>query len=264
MVTVPTKVATRIAQGIRAFQPVLESARARDINESDTVTIVKDMLAQVFGYDKYAEVTSEFAIKGSYVDLAVKMDGKPYLLIEVKAVGTELDEKHLRQAVDYGANEGIEWVALTNGVTWRAYKITFAKPITQELVVDIDFLALNPRSDESVSGVFALTREGVLKSALQVHLEQRQASNPYVMAAIVLSEPVVDMIRREVRRLNAEVRLTEDEVRAVLVEGVLKRDVTDGEKADAARAKVKRAGARSLRVQGKDDAPATTTSTPNA
>ena len=40
------------------FQPIIVAAKARDVGESDTVTIVKDMLADVFGYDKYAEVIS--------------------------------------------------------------------------------------------------------------------------------------------------------------------------------------------------------------
>ena len=35
--------------------------------------LVKDLLAEVFGYDKYAELTSEHAIRGTYCDLAVKV-----------------------------------------------------------------------------------------------------------------------------------------------------------------------------------------------
>ena len=69
MASAPKKVAERIAAGIKRYQPILESAKSRDVGESDTVTIVTDMLADVFGYDKYAEVTSEFSICGTYCDL---------------------------------------------------------------------------------------------------------------------------------------------------------------------------------------------------
>ena len=65
MASIPKKVAERLVGGIKRFQPILSAARARDVGESDTVTIVKDMLADVFGYDKYSEVTSEFAIRGT-------------------------------------------------------------------------------------------------------------------------------------------------------------------------------------------------------
>ena len=42
------------------------------------------MLAGVFGYDKYSEVTSEFAIRGTYCDLAIKIDGALKTLIEAE------------------------------------------------------------------------------------------------------------------------------------------------------------------------------------
>ncbi len=52
--------------------------------------IVTDMLAEVFGYDKFSEVTAEHAIRGTYCDLATKLDGTVQSLIEVKAIGLEL------------------------------------------------------------------------------------------------------------------------------------------------------------------------------
>jgi hypothetical protein len=69
------------------------------------------MLADLLGYDKYAEVTTEFAIRGTYVDLAVKVDGQVRFLVEVKPVGAELRDAHVKQAIDYGASQGVEWIA---------------------------------------------------------------------------------------------------------------------------------------------------------
>ena len=150
MAAVPKKVAERLVAGIKRYQPILSAAKARDVGEADTVTIVKDMLADVFGYDKYADVTSEYAIRGTYCDLAIKMDGQLQTLIEVKAIGLDLKDSHVKQAVDYAANQGVDWVLLTNGLTWRVYHIIFAKPIDQELVLEIDFCALSPRSEGDV------------------------------------------------------------------------------------------------------------------
>ena len=75
MASAPKKVVERLVAGIKRFQPILSAAKARDVGESDTVTIVKDMLADVFGYDKYSEVTSEYSIRGTFCDLATKIDG---------------------------------------------------------------------------------------------------------------------------------------------------------------------------------------------
>ena len=124
MPRIPQKVARRLSFGLKQFQPILESARSRDLNESDTVSIVTDILSEIFGYDKYNEVTSEYAIKGTYCDLAIKLNGKLHYLIEVKAIGSDLKEHHVKQAVDYAANEGVDWVLLTNGINWRVSRVS--------------------------------------------------------------------------------------------------------------------------------------------
>ena len=110
MVRVPKKVGERLIKEVRHFQRILRQARDRDVNESDTVTIIADMLERIFGFDKYTEVTSELAIRGTFCDLAVKIDDAVQYLIEVKAIGLQLKDTHLRQAVNYGANHGVPWV----------------------------------------------------------------------------------------------------------------------------------------------------------
>jgi hypothetical protein len=37
---------------LRRYQKIIESARARDVGESDTCVIVSDFLSDVLGYDK--------------------------------------------------------------------------------------------------------------------------------------------------------------------------------------------------------------------
>src|SRR6187402_2999550 len=88
--SISAKVSQRIAAGLRKFQPVLAAAKARDVNESDTVVIVTDLLHEVFGYEKYADITSEHMVRSTFCDLATKIDGRLALLIEVKAIGTDL------------------------------------------------------------------------------------------------------------------------------------------------------------------------------
>ena len=73
MASISNKVKERFIVGIKRFQPILSAAKARDVNESDTVTIVNDLLAYVLGYDKYSEITSEFVIRGTYVDTSLTM-----------------------------------------------------------------------------------------------------------------------------------------------------------------------------------------------
>jgi predicted type IV restriction endonuclease len=247
MANIPKRVADRLVAGIKRYQPILASAKSRDIGEADTVTIVKDLLADVFGYDKYSELTSEYSIRGTYCDLATKIEGTLQTLIEVKAVGLDLKDQHVKQAIDYAANQGVDWVLLTNGMQWRVYHVVFAKPIGQELIVDIDFCALNPRSVNDVETLFLWCKEGWQKSVLGEYRDQRQALSRFSVAAVLQSEPVVSMIRRELRRLSPDIRIETEEVEAVLINEVLKRDVLDGDQAAEAKKKLARALQRRLR-----------------
>lgn len=248
MAKLPKRATERISAGLKRFQPILVAAKSRDVNESDTVVIVTDLLQEIFGYDKYTEITSEFMIRGTFCDLAVKLDGVLALLIEVKAIGLDLKEQFVKQAVDYAANQGVEWVALTNGAVWHVYKIGFGKPIQHELVVDFDLVAMNPRKDEHIELLGLLAKEGWQKANLGEYHTQRQALSRFTLGALILSEPVLDVLRRELRRLSPDVRLDTDEIKAALGADVLKREVLEGEQADAARRQVARAAGKALRT----------------
>jgi len=247
MASVPTRVAGRISTGLKKFQPILASAKARDLGEADTVTIIKDLLHEVFGYDKYGEITSEHAIRSTFCDLAVQIDGQLAMLIEVKAIGLDLKDNHVKQAVDYAANKGCDWVLLSNGIIWRVYKVVFAKPIDAELVIELNLLELNARSDSHIEMCWLLAKEGWQKARLGEYHTQRQALSRFSIAAVVLSDPVLDATRRELRRLSPDVKLSTEEIAAVLRDEVLKREVLSGDKADAARRMVSRAAKKALR-----------------
>ncbi len=92
--------------------------KKRDVSEVDTVVIIGDMMADVLGYEKYVEISTEFAVMGTYVDLAVKVGNDIHFLVEAKAIGIHSQGPACSgKRSDYGANQGIKWPILTNGVT---------------------------------------------------------------------------------------------------------------------------------------------------
>jgi len=249
--SISKRVTTRIVSQLKRYQPILTDAKRRDISEADTVVIVGDMLADILGYDKYQEITAEFAIRGTYVDLAVRVKNDIRFLVEVKAIGTELKDNHVKQAIDYGANQGIEWALLTNGTQWRIYKILFTKPIDKTLVFEADLSTLNLRDDDSIECIGTLSREGFTQSSMDALVQQKLATNKFTVAAVLLSDPVVLMARRELRRLYPAVRIEEDILRSVIQDEALKREVVDGEGAKAAQDELKRAGRAAKRQKAK-------------
>lgn len=241
MATIPKKVTDRIAKTLGNFQKILANAKDRDVNEADTVTIVADIVSNVFGFDKYTEITSEYCIRGTYCDLAVKVDGKPQYLIEVKAIGLTLKDNHLRQAINYGANQGIQWVVLTNGIVWEIYSIRLEKTVQHELVCSIDLLATSPRKSEDQEKLWLLCKEGLTKAAMDEFAQRAQSVNRFVIGAILAGDEVANTVRKELRKIVPGLKVENGEIQRILKSEILKREVFEGDPATKAAGILKRA-----------------------
>jgi hypothetical protein len=238
MATIPNKVLVRLASGIKKFQGILKSAKERDINESDTAAIVMDILAELFGYDKYSEITSELDIKKTYCDLAIKIGDETKFLLEIKAIGIDLKPEHIRQAVNYGSNKGTDWVILTNGGHWCIFKIIFGKPLSYDLIYEFEFFSLNSKKVSDIEYLYYISKESIGRSALEDFLAERQSLNKFFIGQILITDPVLECIKKTIRRINTDVKVSTGEIKDVLILDVIKREVFDDEKSDDAKKKI--------------------------
>ena len=95
-------------------------------------------------------------------------------------------DNHVKQAVDYVANKGCEWVCLTNGINWRVYKVTFGKPIAHETDVEFDLLAMSHRDASHVELLGLLAKEGWQKSRIGEYHFYKEALSKFMVGAILL------------------------------------------------------------------------------
>jgi hypothetical protein len=246
----------RARGNLRKYQKALEGARTRDVGESDTCVIISDFFADVLGYDKYNELTTEFAIRSTFCDLAIKIRGHLEFLIEVKSIGTDLKDIHARQAIDYAANQGVDWVLLTNGARWKAYKLRFEKPIQFDEVFAIDLLDPDCKPNQLLEKLYLISKEAGGGSAMETYHRQQQAKSRYVVGQLLLSEPLLATARRELRRRFPEVRVTTSELGELLSNEVIKRDVLEGERAEAAERTLRKSARRRLRAKATEEADA--------
>ena len=253
---VSKKVSDRIVQQLKKYQPILSDAQDRDISESDTVVIIADMLADILGYNKYTEITTEFAIRGTYVDLAVKVGADVRFLIEVKAIGVALKDSHIKQALDYGANHGVEWVVLTNGAIWQIYKIHFHKPIDKSLIFQTDLLQKNVRNQQLIECFGNLSREGFTQSSMTAFYQRQQVTSKFSIAAVLTSPPMLQALKRELRHIGGNIKIQVDQLKAQLQNEVLKRETVDGEEAKQAADFLKQAAKSVAKSKTKKEAKA--------
>jgi predicted type IV restriction endonuclease len=234
--TIPAKFTKRINENLKKYQGVITQIKKKDANESDTVTVITDILQDIFGYDKYSDITSEYAIKGTYCDLAILDAHKKIgFLIEVKAISVTLNDNHIKQAVDYGANAGVNWVLLTNAETWMLYKIKFGKPIDKELVAEFNLSSINPKVDKELEALFVISKEGQEKSTIEDFYSSIQVKNKFIIGCLLNSEEVYSLIRRTMKKLFIDVRISEQEIADIMMNDIIKREVIDSEESKKAK-----------------------------
>jgi hypothetical protein len=146
-----TEVRDRLKAAIRRYSKPLADLVARDANEGDTRLLVTDFLCDGLGFDKYADLTTEYQVKGEFADYGLRIDRELVAFIEVKRVATKLSTRHLRQVEMYAVNEGVEWIILTNGAVWQVYHITGGLPVVIDLALEVDLLGDEPPATRSAS-----------------------------------------------------------------------------------------------------------------
>ncbi|MFI6792262.1 type I restriction enzyme HsdR N-terminal domain-containing protein [Nonomuraea sp. NPDC050383] len=208
----------RVRAAVRRYSKPLADLVARDANEGDTRLLVTDFLCDGLGYDKYEELTTEYQVKGEFADYGIRIDKQLVAFIEVKRCSQKLNVRHLRQVQMYAVNEGVEWMILTNGQVWQVYHMTGGLPVVIDLALEVDLLSeagLAAKTD----ALFYLSKDAFKRRLIDDLWKARAATSAKSLAQVVLSEPVVDAIRKEVRRQtshNAEpkdlVRILRDDV----------------------------------------------------
>lgn len=249
------KTKERFTKSLRKYKKILEKARDADINESDTVTIITDIMEHVFGYEKLVNITSEYAIKKTYCDLAIKVEDKLKFLIECKAIGLNLKNDFIRQATNYAANEGIEWVVLTNGIKWQIYNIEFSQPVENKLIAEFDFLELSTKNTTDLEILAYLSIEGNRKSSkftLNNLKEQKSIMNRFVIGQLLTDETVADCVRKLLKKLCPELKTSKEEISNIITQETLKREITDGDNAEEAKKKISRMNRSAIRKAKKE------------
>jgi predicted type IV restriction endonuclease len=175
-------------------------------------------------------------------------------LVEVKAVSVALNENHIKQALDYGANAGVNWVILTNAEMWMLYKIKFGKPIDKELVSEFNLLNINPKADKELAALFVVSKDGQEKSVIEDFYSSIQVKNKFIIGALLNSSDVYSLIRRTMKKLFDEVRISEEEIADIMVNDIIKREIIDSEESKKAKKDIDKVVKKLERVKEKKGA----------
>lgn len=201
----------KMLSAIKDYKKRYLSKSIGDLDESGTRIMINTFLTSILGYQELEEIKTEYMIKGTYADYIVQVGGKRHFLVEVKAFSIDLSDKHLRQAVNYGANEGIDWAILTNGRQFQLYKIIFEKPISEKLVYEIDFESEDFTPKDALEQLVYLHRDAVVKKSLSDLWSRNSALDPLNIAGLLFSPHVVAFLKKELKA-KYDAKFEEDEI----------------------------------------------------
>lgn len=192
-----------------------------DANEAETRRRIERIFESIMGYDTLTHVTREHSVHGvgdsDYCDFAIQLErnGKivPVIIVEVKRVGSELADKHVKQAASYGINTGCEWILLTNAREWRIYHITFGQP-PQAILLDTWSL-MNDDLALLATKFDLICYKNVKRGGLDQLWQKNTALTAQNLLKIILSEASISMIRRELKRREKIVLYPEEIVSGI-------------------------------------------------
>jgi hypothetical protein len=116
----------------------------------------------------------------------------------VKALSFELSEKHLRQTINYGANEGIEYALLTNGRHFEFYKILFEKPIDARKLFELDLSDITGLKN-ATDFLQHLHRDSTVKNSFKPLWNKCEATDPLNISGILCSDGVINQVKKLIK-----------------------------------------------------------------
>ena len=195
---------------LRSYHGKYIKTKYADLDESATRLMINAFLTDILGYAELEEIRTEHMIKGAYADYVIQVDRKKHLVVEVKAIQIDLSDNHLRQAVGYAANEGIDWVLLTNGRSFEVYRVIFKKPITYKRLFVFDLRVAGILKD-AAEGLILLHKRFLTRGELDAFWKRYQALEPNNLCRYLYAKEIVRLLRRALKH-DAGLSFSEEDI----------------------------------------------------
>lgn len=187
------------------------------MSEANTISTLIEPLLEALGWNirDPDEVQRGYQVRigdrMEYVDIALKINDRPIIFIEAKAVDISLQDHLAEQPIKYANAEGVSWCVLTNGrelgiynAFWKIKGIeqkTLFKLSTKDFKEKVDKLLLLSR-ERVVSG--KLDEEGEFEHARRMIFEWLRQEENSIVKDIIRLDPSLkeDYVRRILRKIS--------------------------------------------------------------
>lgn len=188
-----------IRSGFKALHPRLVAMDLAEKTSEENVRIwVIDALINALGY-AHEELDTEVRTLGKRVDIALKTDGKIFMVIECKSVRTRLTNSVRDQAINYATSLSAQWAVITNGHLWRLYRIIPRAGRDPKLIeiFDVALLDADGVSNCDVESLYLLTARALFGGDTEKMSHLLAATTKRKLLQALTSDRVVKAMRME-------------------------------------------------------------------
>ena len=228
-----TKAQKSLEQKLKEYKKRFLVREHGNLVETGTRMMVDKFLTKILGYAEIEEIKPEYRVSdfdGGRVDYVVEVDGKIYFIVEAKPLGSKLDKKPLKQLATYALEMTVDWGLLTDGSTFKLYKLSGKGPISERKVFEH-----NIREEENLleigKDIMLLAKTNAHTNKLERHwkkieaqkrAEQKRskAEEDISLKELLFNESVLGAVRR-VMKQQTEHPFSKEEAREFLEKWIL-------------------------------------------
>jgi len=175
-------------------------------NEEEARRWCVDMLkSSAIGY-KEADIETEARVLGKRVDIALKDDGKIFMVIECKAATVNINLPAIQQAATYAVALGAEWAVVTNGHDWSLYHVSPTKGVEPDIteIFDISILDEDGISEDDAYCLYLLTKEAIESGETKKLFHEINCTSIERIKSVVMSDEVVSILKKKLEESYRE------------------------------------------------------------
>jgi hypothetical protein len=120
------------------------------------------------------------------------------------------------------------------------HRVKFEQPISHDLILTIDLLDPEVRTVQLLQQLYLISKEASSGKDMEKFWRRKEATSRYVVGQLLLAEPILKALRRELRTVSSGVTVNTEHIGELLRNELIKRDALEGEKAEAASKLVRR------------------------
>jgi hypothetical protein len=103
------------------------------------------------------------------------------------------------------------------------YRIHFKQPLEKTLIYELDMLKFNARDTQMIECLGNLSREGFTQPSMTAYCQQQQIMSKFTIAAVLLTEPMIVALRKELKKLSQNVKVEDEYLSRALVNDIIRR-----------------------------------------